>query len=249
MAASEPVPDGEPEDKEAAPLTILPATSQTAAVDPGPPAESEHAAEPDAEPEDETAGPGDATADPLAAFSFAVADISPELPPDGDAAAEFPQPTAAEAVGASETDTQPMEANEVTIPSHPASDSLDDLMDFAFTQKEAGHHQQALDAFRRALRLYRFSEAAPFLAIEIANLLKNRGSYDEAIAVLSDSRSLLALLENETLDQEFVVTIAYLRIVKNTLLHKRLGYLPFSRIPADISSEIDAEFREWRNLA
>jgi tetratricopeptide (TPR) repeat protein len=142
-----------------------------------------------------------------------------------------------------------MEANEVTIPAPPASDSLDDLMDFAFALKEAGHQQQALDAFRRALRLYRFSEAAPFLAIEIANLLKNKGAYDEAIAVLTEGRSLLALVENETLDQEFVITIAYLRIVKNTLLEKRVGYVPFSRIPAEISREIDAEFREWRNLA
>jgi hypothetical protein len=92
------------------------------------------------------------------------------------------------------------------------------------------------------LRLYRFNEAAPFMAIEIANLLKNKGAYDEAIAVLSDSRSLLALLENKALDQEFVVTIAYLRIVKNTLLEKRVGYMPFTRIPAEISREIDAEF-------
>jgi tetratricopeptide (TPR) repeat protein len=142
-----------------------------------------------------------------------------------------------------------MEASEVSIPTSPASDSLEDLMDFAFTHKEAGHTQQALDAFRRALRLYRFSEAAPYLAIEIANLLKNKGSYDEAIAVLNEGRSLLALVKNDALDQEFVVTIAYLRIVKNTLLEKRVGYMPFGRIPAEISREIDAEFREWRSLA
>lgn len=247
IAASEPAPDGEPDDKEAAPLTILPAAAPAAEIEPEPSAaaETEPEAELIAEPADEAAGPGEVTADPLAAFAF-TDDISPEPPAESDAAAEIEQTDAADAP---ENDIQPMEANEVTIPSHPASDSLDDLMDFAFTQKETGHHQQALDAFRRALRLYRFSEAAPFLAIEIANLLKNRGSYDEAIAVLSESRSLLALLENEALDQEFVVTIAYLRIVKNTLLQKRVGYLPFSRIPADISREIDAEFREWRNLA
>lgn len=131
----------------------------------------------------------------------------------------------------------------------PLSDSLDALLDYAFAQKERCNYQRALEAFRRALKLYRESEAAPYLAIEIATLLKDRGSYDEAINVLSDSRGLPGLSQQHPLDQEFIETIAYLRIVKNTLLHHRLGFIPFHRIPAAIAKEIDAEFRDWRNLA
>lgn len=131
----------------------------------------------------------------------------------------------------------------------PPSDNLDALLDYAFSQKERCNYQRSLDAFRRALKLYRESEAAPYLAIEIATLLKDRGSYDEAINVLSDSRGLPGLNQQHPLDQEFIETIAYLRIVKNTLLHHRLGFIPFHRIPTAIAKEIDAEFRDWRNLA
>jgi hypothetical protein len=150
--------------------------------------------------------------------------------------------------------TPATEEEEVMLPEpqitpEPASDSLDDLLDFAFTQKELANPALALDAFRKALRLYRDSDAAPFLIIEIANLLKNRGAYDEAVILLTEGRTMPALQQDYTLDQEFINTIAYLRIVKNILLHNRLGFLPFNKIPAEITKEIDAEFRDWRSLA
>jgi tetratricopeptide (TPR) repeat protein len=131
----------------------------------------------------------------------------------------------------------------------PPSDSLDDLLDFAFMLKEKEKFTQALDTFRKAFKLYRDNEAGPLIAIEIASLLKNRGAYDEAITVLTDGRSLDAVQRNDTLDQEFIQTIAFLRIVKNTLLQNRMGFAPYNEIPESVSEEIDAEFREWRNLA
>jgi tetratricopeptide (TPR) repeat protein len=229
----------EDENGDDAPLIVLPAAATTdpAATEPAdlaalPEDESDIRTD---EPEPDPVGPAAVTPDPLVAYAFS-ADTEP-------------QPPATEPVAGTQDDVLPKEAPKLAIPSLPASDGLEDLLEFAFAHKDAGHYQQALDAFRRVLRLYRFSEAAPFAAIEIANLLKNRGSYDEAIAVLTESRNLLALVKNEALDQEFVVTIAFLRIVKNTLLQRRLGYVPFGRIPAEINREIDAEFREWRNLA
>ncbi len=228
------------------PLIVLPAPAapdEPAGEQPAPAvaAANESAAtteEPEPEPELEPE-PEPVTPDPLATFAVAV-----EIEEGTDL-----QPPADEPAAGTQDDVLPKEALKLSIPPLPASDSLDDLIEFAFAHKDAGHYQQALDAFRRVLRLYRFSEAAPYAAIEIANLLKNRGAYDEAIAVLTESRNLLALVKNEALDQEFVVTIAYLRIVKNTLLQRRVGYVPFGRIPAEINREIDAEFREWRNLA
>ncbi|MBP2642235.1 MAG: hypothetical protein H6Q67_122 [Firmicutes bacterium] len=129
------------------------------------------------------------------------------------------------------------------------SDSLDDLLDFAFQQKETGNNQLALDTFRRAFNLYHESDAAPLLAIEISKLLMNQGAYDEAISFLTSSRNLSGITRNSALDNELVSTIAYLRIIKNTLMQRRTGYLPFNQIPADITEEIDLEFREWRVLS
>jgi len=131
----------------------------------------------------------------------------------------------------------------------PVSDSLEDLLDFAFMQKENQRYSYALDTFRHAFRLYRDSDAGPNLAIEIAALLKNKGAYDEAITLLSNIRSLPGIEHNQSIDQEIVNTIAYLRIVKNILLERRVGLIPFSQIPTTIAQEIDSEFHDWRNLA
>lgn len=126
---------------------------------------------------------------------------------------------------------------------------LDNLLDIAFEQKEEKNAAGALLVFRRALQLYPDSDAAPFLVMEIGTLLKNLGAYDEAIQVFADGRNTTALKQDATLDQEFISTIAYLRIIKNILLDHRLGLMPFAAIPDPIMKEIEAEFREWRNLA
>lgn len=127
--------------------------------------------------------------------------------------------------------------------------TLDDLMDYAFVQKEQNNFHQALSAFRKALNLYSDSETAPFIVVELGNILKNKGAYDEAIQVFSDGRNLPALQYDDLLEQEFVTTIAYLRIVKNILLAQRLGFVPYNEIPSAVFEEINAEFCEWRKLA
>lgn len=182
------------------------------------------------------AGPDDETVNPLPETNAAQPESSTEEEGEGSAAA-----TAEE---------EPIvEEPEVTLAAEPVSNSLEDLLDFAFSQKGRQNLPLALDTFRQAYKLYRDSEAGPLLVIEIAGLLKTKGAYDEAVMVLSDGRGLAALQQNPLLDQEFVNTIAYLRIVKNTLMQNRIGFVPFQRIPADIVKEIDEEFREWRNFA
>lgn len=130
----------------------------------------------------------------------------------------------------------------------PASDSLDDMLECAFSYKEHGQDSSALTTFKCAFELHRDKKIAPFLVIEIANLLKNRGAYDEAIAILTENRNLTGIHENHGLDQDFVNTIAYLRIIKNTLLENHFGYIPIGKIPAEILKKIDDEFHEWRNF-
>jgi len=129
----------------------------------------------------------------------------------------------------------------------PDSNDLDILMDFAFAQKEQRNFLQALEAFRRALLLYPDSEVAPFLVVEIGTLLKNLGSYNEAIQIFMEGRLLPGVINNNILEQEFINNIAYLRVVKNILVENALEFMPFNLIPEDAFKKIDAEFCEWRS--
>jgi len=129
----------------------------------------------------------------------------------------------------------------------PLSKDLDDLMDFAFLQKERREFVQALTTFRQALLLYPDSEASPFLVMEIGTILKNLGSYNESITVFTEGRLLPRVTSDSMLEQEFINNIAYLRVVKNILIKNSLEFMPFSRIPEKVLKEIDDEFSEWRN--
>ncbi len=126
--------------------------------------------------------------------------------------------------------------------------SLDELLDFAFQQQEEKNFDHALFAFKNILKQFPSSTVAPFAVIEIGNLLKTRGAYDEAIQVFADAKTLPALQTENQFEKEFVNAIAHLRIIKNTLIHRRLGLLPFHEIPAAVCEEIDTEFREWLKL-
>lgn len=133
--------------------------------------------------------------------------------------------------------------------SRPDSDSLEDLLNFAFAQKEQNHFHSALEVFMRAYKRYHDNEVAPFLVVEIGNILKYKGFYDEAINIFIEGRNLPVLKDQQTFEQEFVNTIAYLRIIKNVLLQNHMDFVPFLEIPSRILEEIDREFQDWRNLA
>lgn len=128
----------------------------------------------------------------------------------------------------------------------PSSTDLDALMDIAFSQKEQRNFIDALRTFRQALFLYPNSEVSPFLTVEIGSILKNLGSYDEAIAAFTEGRLLPGVSTNTTLDQEFVNNIAYLQIAKNTLTKNSLEFMPLHQVPSSILTEIDHEFSQWR---
>ncbi|MBP2649499.1 MAG: hypothetical protein H6Q74_324 [Firmicutes bacterium] len=144
-------------------------------------------------------------------------------------------------------DNQPIIEEDAAI-NKPISNSLDDLLDFAFQQKECANHQLALNTFQLAFNLYQDSDAGPQLAIEVAKLLMNQGAYDEAISILITSCKLPVLVLDSPLYQEITSLIAYITIVKNTLLKQDSDYtIPFNQISATISKEINAKFREWQN--
>jgi len=130
---------------------------------------------------------------------------------------------------------------------YPSSKDLDILMDFAFLQKEQRNFVQALTFFRQALLLYPDSEVGPFLVMEIGTILKNLGSYDEALEIFTKGRLLPGVIQDTMLEQEFINNIAYLRIVKNILIQNSLEFMPFNSIPKNVFNEIDSQFCEWRN--
>ncbi|MPN31557.1 hypothetical protein SDC9_179031 [bioreactor metagenome] len=128
----------------------------------------------------------------------------------------------------------------------PQLETLDDLLDYAYMQKEQQNTSQALITLNRALELYADNDYAPFIIIEMSNILKSKGAYDEAIRIYNKGQSLPVVQKNSHLHQEFVNTIAYLRILKNTLLSHGLSLYPFEQIPLAIRQEIDSEFLYWR---
>ncbi|MBP2635920.1 MAG: hypothetical protein H6Q72_1827 [Firmicutes bacterium] len=148
-----------------------------------------------------------------------------------------------------EVDDDSMKHDELNVnPVQMETEELDDLIDRAFVCKETQDYSNAYRSFKKALALYPNSEAAPFLVVEIGNILKNKGDYDEAIKIFSEGRNLSHTKHDEMMEQEFISTIAYLRITKNILLQNRLGNIPFLEIPTQILNQIDEEFREWRSV-
>jgi tetratricopeptide (TPR) repeat protein len=176
--------------------------------------------------------------------------VAPEvsdLMPDKELAGQAESPVAKAFV--QEVDDGSMKYDEVTVNLvQMETEELDDLIDHAFICKETQDYNKAYKVFKKALVLYPNSEAAPFLVVEIGNILKNKGDYDEAIQIFSEGRNLSQTKHDEMMEQEFISTIAYLRITKNILLQNRLGNIPFLEIPTQILNQIDEEFREWRNV-
>ncbi|MPL60563.1 hypothetical protein SDC9_06124 [bioreactor metagenome] len=130
-----------------------------------------------------------------------------------------------------------------------SSPTLDELMDYAFQQKECQEFEQALKAFEQAFKLYPDCDGAPFLIIEIGTLQKNAGMFDEAITTFVEGRRIAAKLNNNIFEKEFIDAIAYLRIAKNILLEHKMYHTPYKEIPIPIMDEINKEFLEWRNIS
>lgn len=125
----------------------------------------------------------------------------------------------------------------------PKSDSFDDLLDFAFIQKERGNFDDAVLVFEMAYEMYYFMEMASLIIAELVNVYKQLGSYNKAIKLLQRG------LENtsaEIIRKDFITNIAYMRIIKNILQTKHLDLLPYDEIPDKVKEEIEKEFSNWK---
>lgn len=120
-----------------------------------------------------------------------------------------------------------------------AFSTLDEFLDYAFSQKSAGNMMKAVAADREALERYRGDDYAPFIAIDLGNIYKEIGDYDAAIASFEKALGLPAVSGNVEMQREFRKNISYLRVVKSTLSRHDAAKTPFARIPAEFMREIE----------
>ena len=123
--------------------------------------------------------------------------------------------------------------------------SLDAILDYAYEQKSRHNYSNALFAFRQALRRYETDEYAPFIIIEMGNIYKETGLYEEAIHTYASFMHLPAIAEDAAVKEKFTTTISYLRIVKCVLLKYNSGKIPFNSIPPSYMREIELTFENW----
>lgn len=121
--------------------------------------------------------------------------------------------------------------------------SLDDLLDYAYEQKAKQHTEEAILAYRDALEHYGDDAYAPFIVIDLGNIYKETGAYQEAIRTYEEALSLPVIANDDATSAKFRENLAYLRTVRYILSKHNSSKLPFRKIPADYLKEMEAEFQ------
>ena len=85
----------------------------------------------------------------------------------------------------------------------PATDSLEDLLDFAFAQRSRLKTADALNTFRLIKHLYGDSDALPMIVAEIVNILQNLGDFVGAKAEVQEILQMPSIRKRETLVRVF----------------------------------------------
>ena len=132
--------------------------------------------------------------------------------------AEEPETTAeAEVTEEPETTAEAQQAVEAPLPALPEGlDSMDALLDFAFAQTGAGAYELALLAYSTALEQYRNDDYAPFIIIDMVNLYKSQGRYQEAIDCVHNAMDLPAIQESPAYQQNFQNYLAQLKSISHS---------------------------------
>ena len=131
---------------------------------------------------------------------------------------EEPETTAeAEVTEEPETTAEVQQAVEAPLPTLPEGlDSMDALLDFAFAQTGAGAYELALLAYSTALEQYRNDDYAPFIIIDMVNLYKSQGRYQEAIDCVHNAMDLPAIQESPAYQQNFQNYLAQLKSISHS---------------------------------
>ena len=116
-----------------------------------------------------------------------------------------------------ETTAEAQPAEEAPLPALPEGlDSMDALLDFAFAQTGAGAYELALLAYSTALEQYRNDDYAPFIIIDMVNLYKSQGRYQEAIDCVHNAMDIPAIQESPAYQQNFQNYLAQLKSISHS---------------------------------
>ena len=116
-----------------------------------------------------------------------------------------------------ETTAEAQQAEEAPVPALPEGlDSMDALLDFAFAQTGAGAYELALLAYSTALEQYRNDDYAPFIIIDMVNLYKSQGRYQEAIDCVHNAMDIPAIQESPAYQQNFQNYLAQLKSISHS---------------------------------
>ena len=125
--------------------------------------------------------------------------------------------TEAEVTEEPETTAEVQQAVEAPLPTLPEGlDSMDALLDFGFAQTGAGACELALLAYSTALEQYRNDDYAPFIIIDMVNLYKSQGRYQEAIDCVHNAMDIPAIQESPAYQQNFQNYLAQLKSISHS---------------------------------
>ena len=125
--------------------------------------------------------------------------------------------TEAEVTEEPETTAEVQQAVEAPLPTLPEGlDSMDALLDFGFAQTGAGAYELALLAYSTALEQYRNDDYAPFIIIDMVNLYKSQGRYQEAIDCVHNAMDIPAIQESPAYQQKFQNYLAQLMSISHS---------------------------------
>ena len=166
--------------------------------------------------EPETTAEAEVTEEPETTAEAEVTE-EPETTAEAEVTEE-PETTAeVEVTEEPETTAEVQQAVEAPLPTLPEGlDSMDALLDFGFAQTGAGAYELALLAYSTALEQYRNDDYAPFIIIDMVNLYKSQGRYQEAIDCVHNAMDIPAIQESPAYQQNFQNYLAQLKSISHS---------------------------------
>ena len=169
-----------------------------------------------------------------------VEEPTPEPEPEPVVEEPMPEPEPEPVV--EEPETEPEEEEPSFTFELPEFASLDDYLDYAYEEKDAGNTAVAAAAYQKAIDSFPDDPYLPFLVIELGNLYKEAGAYDVAVSTYRDALSLPVIQGQNGIVDEFQKNIAYLEAVSHITSRHDAPETPFSQIPPDWLAEIEEAF-------
>ena len=165
---------------------------------------------------------------------------TPEPEPEPVVEEPTPEPEPEPVAEESESELEPEEEEPSFMFELPDDlSTLDDYLDYAYAEKDAGHTAIAAAAYQKAIDGFPDDPYLPFLVIELGNLYKEAGAYDVAADTYRDALSLPVIQGQNGIVDEFKKTIAYLEAVSHITNRHDAPEIPFSQIPPDWLAEIE----------